>query len=98
MEKINLFDFYKNKKVLVTGGFGYKGTFLSYILKLMGSKVKIYSLHSENSYLNKHLVSKGVVFDGFEGDILDLSKLTSIIKDFQPEIVFHLAAQPLVSR
>jgi CDP-glucose 4,6-dehydratase len=97
MEKIGLFDFYKNKKVLVTGGFGFKGTFLSYILRLLGSKVSIYSLHSENSFLYKHLVTNGVVFDNFEGDILDVSTMTSIIKKIQPDIVFHLAAQPLVS-
>ncbi len=95
MEKINYFSYYKNKKILITGGFGFKGSLLAYLLTKMGAIVKNYSLHSNNSFLFNLLFPR----DTFStlGDILDFSKLNKVVNDFTPEIIFHLAAQPLVS-
>jgi len=85
---------YKGKTVLVTGHTGFKGSWLVYWLSQMGAKVIGYSLESPTEpnhikYLNFDMVS-------IIGDIRDLDKLNQTFKTYKPNIVFHLAAQPLV--
>ena len=88
---------YKNKKVLITGHTGFKGSWLSLWLTGLGAKVCGYSLEPNTTpsmfeELNiQNRIEKSVI-----GDILDEELLSETFKDFQPEIVFHLAAQPLV--
>lgn len=89
-------NFYKNKNVLVTGHTGFKGTWLCKILINAGAIVCGYSLNPpthpslfELSGIEKQM--KSVI-----GDIRDISKLESVFDEFQPEIVLHLAAQPIV--
>lgn len=89
-------SFYKGKTVLVTGHTGFKGSWLSKILIMNGAKVVGYSLKSPTNPnlfsildLEKQLIS--VI-----GDVRDLEKLNSIFDKYQPEVVFHLAAQPIV--
>lgn len=89
-------SFYKNKTVLITGHTGFKGSWLSKILIMNGAKVVGYSLESPTnpnlfSYLNLKEQMVSVI-----GDIRDLSKLNEVFDAYQPEIVFHLAAQPIV--
>lgn len=88
--------FYEGKKVLITGHTGFKGSWLSRILIDMGAEVTGYSLPAP---------TKPSLFDisGIEkemysviGDVRDLKHLMSVFKEVQPEIVFHLAAQPIV--
>lgn len=89
-------SFYKNKVVLVTGHTGFKGTWLSKILVNVGAKVVGYSLSAptkpnlfELSQIEDKMVS-------IIGDIRDFKHLYDVFNTYQPEIVFHLAAQPIV--
>ncbi|RYE55014.1 MAG: CDP-glucose 4,6-dehydratase [Sphingobacteriales bacterium] len=90
-------NIYKNKRVLVTGHTGFKGSWLTEWLLHLGAKVYGYSLYipSEPSHFTKlNLESK--ITHTF-GDIKDLKTLEAAFKKAEPEIVFHLAAQPIVS-
>lgn len=89
-------SFYKGKTVLVTGHTGFKGTWLCKILISAGANVIGYSLEAptnpslfELSGIEKDIVS-------IIGDIRDFDKLLSVFKKYKPELVFHLAAQPIV--
>ena len=85
---------YKNKTVLVTGHTGFKGSWLVYWLSQMGAKVIGYSLEAPTTPNHIGLLNLDIV--SVIGDIRDLDKLNSIMKKYKPDIVFHLAAQPLV--
>ena len=96
---MNLGSFYKNKKVFVTGHSGFKGSWLCFFLKNMGANTFGYSLAPNKSLpsLYKLLkIGQDTTFDS--KDIRDFKILKGSIESFQPEIVFHLAAQPLVIR
>ena len=90
-------NIYQNKKVFITGHTGFKGSWLTIWLKLLGAKICGYSLNPNTSpsmfeELNiGNRIEKSVI-----GDILDETHLNSIISEFNPDIIFHLAAQPLV--
>lgn len=89
-------DFYRNKRVLVTGHTGFKGSWLSIWLNLMGAKVYGYSLKPGYNPNNYSLCNvKGIVTEKI-ADVRDYNSFKRFIKKSQPEIVFHLAAQPLV--
>jgi CDP-glucose 4,6-dehydratase len=87
---------YKNKKVLVTGHTGFKGSWLAIWLKELGADVIGYSLDppgTPNNFQSSKLEEK---ISHVHGDILDPDRLTATFQKYQPEFVFHLAAQPLV--
>ncbi len=91
-----LSDFYKNKKILITGHTGFKGSWLCRILNILGSEVYGFSLNpptNPNLYellgLDKCVISK-------IGDISDFDSLCDFYSDVKPDVVFHLAAQPIV--
>ena len=89
-------EFYKNKKVLITGHTGFKGTWLSKILIKAGAIVYGYSLEAPT---NPNLFSLSKIesqITSIIGDIRDYNKLKKVFDDFKPEIVIHLAAQPIV--
>lgn len=88
--------FWKGKRVLVTGHTGFKGGWLSLWLQQMGAEVCGYSLLAPT---DPSLFEVARVADGMrsvEGDIRDMGHLKRVVAEFRPEIVFHLAAQPLV--
>lgn len=85
---------YKDRIVLVTGHTGFKGSWLVYWLNLMGAKVIGYSLEAPTT--PNHIGLLGLDIISVIGDIRDLDKLNQTFKEYKPEIVFHLAAQPLV--
>lgn len=87
---------YKNRKVLVTGHTGFKGSWLVLWLKMLGAKVTGISLPSETS--PNHWGLLGLDVDSFHIDIRDEALLRQKIIEVQPDAVFHLAAQPLVRR
>jgi CDP-glucose 4,6-dehydratase len=88
--------FYKNKKVLVTGHTGFKGSWLSIWLNELGAEVSGYALKPETKPNNFDLsLLRDRISSNF-GDIRNKKKLRSVIMNFRPEIIFHLAAQPLV--
>lgn len=97
MEK-DLVKFYKGKRVLITGHTGFKGTWLSHILLKMGAIVTGYSLNppTEPSLFAISGVEEHLDFTSIIGDIRDLEHLKSVFRQSQPEIVLHLAAQPIV--
>ncbi len=90
-------NFWKNRKVFITGHTGFKGTWLSFTLKLLGAKVYGYSLNPPtnpnlfNIIKLKNLIDKSII-----ADVRDKKKLFSNLKKIKPEVIFHLAAQPLV--
>jgi len=90
--------FYQGKRVLVTGHTGFKGAWLSLWLKKLGAKVCGVSLPPPTNP-NLHEIIKTEAFTSeLQCDIRDLGSLAAAVKKTQPEIVFHLAAQPIVRR
>lgn len=89
-------EFYKDKRVLVTGHTGFKGTWLCKILINAGANVCGYSLEAPT---NPNLFSLSKIENKMEsiiGDIRDYKSLKKVFDYFNPEIVLHLAAQPIV--
>lgn len=87
---------YKGKKVLITGHTGFKGGWLSLWLQHIGAHVSGYALDPEFSDGIFNLTGIGKNITDHRGDIRDLSSLMKVFHAEQPDIVFHLAAQPLV--
>lgn len=106
----DIMTFYKNKRVLVTGHTGFKGSWMTAVLLMAGADVTGYALkpptdpslfellgydrtgNGEKSHLNDYPGTLTIVF----GDIRDLGLLKSAFTNAMPEIVIHMAAQPLV--
>ncbi|MDF7671498.1 CDP-glucose 4,6-dehydratase [Orbaceae bacterium ESL0721] len=88
---------YKDKVVLVTGHTGFKGSWLSIWLNMMGAKVVGYSLdpYSDRGNFMACKLHERLHAD-IRGDIRDYTKLDEVITTYKPEIIFHLAAQALV--
>jgi len=89
-------SFYKGKKILVTGHTGFKGTWLCRILVQSGALVTGYSLEAPTNPNLFTLADIETSMDSVIGDIRDREKLEAVFTRTQPEIVFHLAAQPIV--
>ena len=95
MGKFNL-DFYRGKKVLVTGHTGFKGTWLCRLLLGAGAEVTGYSLEPPTDPALFSLAGMDRQMDSVTGDVRDLEKLKALFHRTKPEIVLHLAAQPIV--
>lgn len=95
MNEFNL-NFYKGKKVLVTGHTGFKGTWLCRILQELGAEVTGYSQKPPTDPSIFTLTDLESQIHSVIGDIRDLEHMIQVFKETQPEIVFHLAAQPIV--
>ena len=95
MDKIK--NFYKNKRVFVTGHTGFKGSWLINVLLSMNAKVAGYSKIDEKKKIYEKFCKYRKVKNNY-GDITDFKKLKNSIKNFKPQIIFHLAAQALVSK
>ena len=90
-------NIYKNRKVLLTGHTGFKGSWLSVWLTHLGADVCGYSLEPNTEpSMFKELHIQDKIAKSVIGNILDSEKLIETINSFEPEIIFHLAAQPLV--
>lgn len=89
-------SFFSGTRVLVTGHTGFKGSWLAFLLKEIGAEVLGYALPPEQS--GSHFESLGLArsIRHVEGDVRDGAKLIATMVEFQPEFVFHLAAQALV--
>lgn len=87
---------FHGKKILITGHTGFKGSWLSIWLKELGATVIGYSLDPKNKKDNFNLTNLQNDIIDVRGDIRDYNKLNKLFKEYKPEIVFHLAAQPLV--
>ena len=93
-----LFDlsFYRDRRVLITGHTGFKGGWLCKILVNAGADILGYSRGSEKNPSLFELSGVKSQIRHIRGDIRDYIYLNQIFREFQPEIVFHLAAQPIV--
>ena len=90
-------NIYKGKRVFLTGHTGFKGCWLALWLTRLGAEVCGYALEPNTTpSLFKELEIQNRITKSIIGDILDTEKLERAMLDFEPDIVFHLAAQPLV--
>jgi CDP-glucose 4,6-dehydratase len=87
---------FKGKSVLVTGHTGFKGSWLSIWLRELGAEVIGYALEPYTEKDNFVVAKLGSKIRSHIGDIRDYDKLKGIFNEYRPEIVFHMAAQPLV--
>lgn len=98
MASIDLYnDFYRGKRVLITGHTGFKGSWLAIWLHELGAEVIGVALNPQTEKDNYALsgIGKKIKAD-LRADICDSEAMKRIFNEYQPEIVFHLAAQPLV--
>ena len=89
-------SFYKNKKVLLTGHTGFKGSWMSVMLVNAGAKVIGYSTCSKSDTRLFDLCGIKDQIIHIKGDVRDLEHLLSVCAEYQPDIVVHMAAQPIV--
>ena len=90
-------DIYRNRPVFVTGHTGFKGSWLCGFLNVCGAKITGYALPPETTPSHFSLLKPNLIAD-YRDDIRHADKLTQAVQAANPEIVFHLAAQPLVRR
>ncbi len=93
-----LLSYYKGKKVFVTGHTGFKGAWLMACLHLAGARVKGYALPPEYQDGLYDVLKPLNIAESVMGDIRNKERLAKEINSFQPDFIFHLAAQPLVRR
>ncbi len=89
-------SFYKNKRVFITGHTGFKGAWLAFLLLEAGAEVTGYALNPPTTPSLFKLCKLEERMKSITGDVRDYKKLKKTFDDAKPEIVFHLAAQPLV--
>lgn len=89
-------DFYKNRKVLITGHTGFKGTWMCTVLVQAGAEVTGYALDAPTEPSIFKLSGIENKINSVTGDIRDLEHLQKVFDEVQPEIVIHMAAQPIV--
>lgn len=89
-------EFYRGKRVLLTGHTGFKGSWMSQVLTMAGADLTGYSLCSEKEYSLFELAGLEKKLRHRKGDIRDLAHLKRVFDEVQPEIVIHMAAQPIV--
>lgn len=98
MDYDKIIEFYKNKRILITGNTGFKGSWFTHILCSAGAEVTGYALKPPTDP-NLFSIAGLSEYDHLHqviGDVRDIDTLMEIFKLVQPEIVFHLAAQPIV--
>ena len=89
-----MLDIYKGKKVFITGHTGFKGSWLTSLLSALGASCYGFSLDPNTAPSHYELLNGST--QSTIGDISNLPLLTKTINGFKPDILFHLAAQPLV--
>lgn len=94
----DLVDRWRGRRVFLTGHTGFKGSWLALWLAQMGAKVCGYALDPETQPNLFTIAGLGKAIQDVRGDIRDYARLESAMSNFAPEVVFHLAAQPLVRR
>lgn len=91
-----MLSFYNRKKIFITGNTGFKGTWLCRILLQAGADVIGYSLEPSTNPSLFDITKTGKDINSIIGDVKDRENLIKAMRDAQPEIVIHMAAQPLV--
>ena len=88
-------NFFKNKSILITGHTGFKGSWLTFWLNLLGAK--IYGISLQHSYLSKR-INKNNKITNFFFNLKNKKKLENVVKKVKPDLIFHLAAQAIVAK
>ena len=88
--------FYDNKRVLLTGHTGFKGSWMCQLLCMLDAKVTGCALKPPTESSLFYLCNHDKKVNSIIGDIRDLEHLKRVFEEVQPEIVIHMAAQPLV--
>lgn len=88
--------FFRDKKILITGHTGFKGAWMCKLLTMAGAKVTGYALDAPTEPSLFEMCHLSEQMNSVIGDIRDLEHLKRVFEDVQPEIVIHMAAQPLV--
>ncbi len=96
MTQYPLVESFSGKKVFITGHTGFKGSWLAFLLHEMGAQVCGYALPPAGLLNHFEMLDLGTKIRHVEGDIRDAERLNDELNHFQPEYVFHLAAQALV--
>ena len=91
-------SYYRGKRVLITGHTGFKGSWLSLLLRELGAHVMGFALAAQTSPNLFAMIGECSVEDSYLGDIRDGRLLMDAFRKSQPEIVLHLAAQPIVQQ
>lgn len=94
---MNKFNFFKDKKVIITGHTGFKGSWLTLFLKIMGANILGISFSYPTSPLHFKVCKELKNIKSKKIDIRNFNKLKNTISNFKPDYIFHLAAQPIVS-
>jgi len=89
-------NFWKKKRVLITGHTGFKGSWMSFWLNSLGAEITGYSIDIPTSPSLFEVLAIRDITNDIRGDVRDLENLRDIVEKTSPEVVFHLAAQPLV--
>ena len=89
-------DFYRNKRVLITGHTGFKGTWMCEVLRILGADVYGYALNPPTDPSLFEICNMADRIHSYVGDVRDLEHLMDVFTEVRPEIVIHMAAQPLV--
>lgn len=89
-------DFYRGKRVFITGHTGFKGTWLCHILSEMGAEVTGFALNPPTDPSAFEITGAGERVTSFIGDIRSLPELEKAFAESKPDIVIHMAAQPIV--
>jgi CDP-glucose 4,6-dehydratase len=93
---MELSDFWKGKKVFLTGHTGFKGSWMAFWLNKLGAHVTGYSLAPEQSTNLFNELNLESSCQSFIEDIRDIDRIRKRVMDFKPDVIFHLAAQPIV--
>ena len=89
-------EFYRGKRVLITGHTGFKGSYMCKLLVMLGADVTGYSLEPPTDPALFNILKLSESMNSVIGDIRDISRLQSVFVETKPEIVIHMAAQPIV--
>ena len=92
----HLSNYYQGKRVFITGHTGFKGSWMLTLLNSLGAIIKVYALAPENIDDHFNIIKGSELCESVIADIQDKELLKKEVLDFQPDFIFHLAAQPLV--
>ena len=91
-------QFWRGKRVFLTGHTGFKGAWLSMWLHRLGAHIMGFSLPPDSEQNLSSQINLGALIKSVYGDICEETALSSAIQNFAPDVVLHLAAQSLVTR
>src|SRR5262249_19546151 len=94
----DLVSAYRGKRVLLTGHTGFKGSWLALWLRELGSSVTGFALPPDTTPALCEAARVGAAVRHVEGDLRELDAVRRVLRECEPDYVFHLAAQPLVRR